>query len=324
MTGLDRVPVYRPYVPSSARIWEYLRDGKDFYEPDEEIAKRMLALEPNSSHVAMLVRVFLCRAVRLAAEAGVRQFIDLGTGLPALANVHEVACKIEPASRVVYIDNDPMVCAHCDALLAHRTVVQADVRRPAEIIGQLKDQGLIDFREPVAVTMVGVLDHVMDEEDPAGIVAVFRNAMAAGSYLALAHGSTETDAEFIYQTQADTVATPAQLCYRSPAEIEKLMAGFDLLPPGIAPIKAFLANGNYLPETRWVFSGGIGRLWHPDRRTPVSANSVASHVVSGLPDQLEPPPPRMPARNYQAGQRRWRRHFPLSYTRIEGLTSCPA
>ncbi|MGX1778656.1 SAM-dependent methyltransferase [Nocardia brasiliensis] len=314
-------------MPSSARIWEYLRDGKDFYEADEEIAKRMLALEPDSSFVAMLVRVFLCRAVRLAAEAGVRQFIDLGTGLPALANVHEVACTIEPASRVVYIDNDPMVRAHCDALLAHqrsRTVMQADIRRPTEIIEQLEAQRLIDIREPVAVTMIGVLDHVMDEEDPAGIVAVFRNAMAAGSYLALAHGSTETDAEFIHQTQADTVATPAQLCYRSPAEIEKLMAGFELLPPGIAPIKAFLANGNDLPETRWVFFGGIGRLWHPNSRTATSANAVASQRVSGLTDHLGFSPPGIPAQNYQARERRWRRHFPLSYNRIEGLTSCPA
>ncbi|MFI6213313.1 SAM-dependent methyltransferase [Nocardia brasiliensis] len=302
---MDRVPVYHPFVPSSARIWEYLRGGKDYYDPDEKIADRMLALAPDSGRVAMLVRVFLCRAVRLAAEAGVRQFIDLGTGLPAFASVHEVACEVEPASRVVYIDNDPMVCAHCDALLAHRTVVQADIRRPAEIIGQLKDQGLIDFREPVAVLMVGVLDHVMDEEDPAGIVAVFRGAMAPGSYLALAHGSTETDAEFIYQTQADTLATPAQLCYRSPAEIEKFMVAFELLPPGIAPIQEFLADASYLPDMRWVFSGGIGRLGHPASQTPTSANSGASHGISESIDPPEFSAPRLRAQRDEAGYRRW-------------------
>ncbi|QIS06739.1 SAM-dependent methyltransferase [Nocardia brasiliensis] len=304
---MDRVPVYNPFVPSSARIWDYLRDGKDYYEPDQKIADGMLAIAPDSRTVAMLVRVFQCRAVRLAAEAGVRQFIDLGTGLPALATVHEVACEIEPAARVVYIDNDPMVRAHCDALVAHqrsRTVMQADIRCPRQIVEQLDAQGLIDFREPVAVTMVGVLDHVMDEEDPAGIVAVFGNAMAPGSYLALAHGSTETDAEFIHQTQVDTLATPAQLCYRFPAEIEKFMAGFDLLPPGIAPIQAFIDNVNDL-ETQWVFSGGIGRSGHPASQTTMSANSGASQWISELIDQPELSTPRLRAQRDEGGYRRW-------------------
>ncbi|QIS05504.1 SAM-dependent methyltransferase [Nocardia brasiliensis] len=257
---MDREPGLNPKVPSSARIYDYMLGGKDNYEVDREVARRMLAIAPDTKALAWFIRQFLVQAVGSAAKAGVKQFIDLGAGIPTSPNVHEVARKIEPSARVVYIDNDPVVRAHCDALLANSpglAVVQADIRSPHEIIDRLKTDSLIDFSEPVAVLIIGVLHYVMDEENPGGILAAFRDAMAPGSYLALTHGSNETNPDFISQSQSDTDNTPSQVRYRSAAEVEELMAGFELLGPGVAPAQEFLDAE--LPATRLVIYGGLGR-----------------------------------------------------------------
>ncbi|WP_338765563.1 SAM-dependent methyltransferase [Nocardia vulneris] len=257
---MDRAPGLNPTVPSSARIYDYMLGGKDNYEVDRQVAHRMLAIAPDTRTLAWFIRQFLVRAVELAADAGVKQFIDLGAGIPTSPNVHEVAREIEPSARVVYVDNDPVVRAHCDALLANSpglSVMQADIRRPREIIDRLRTESRIDFAEPIAVLMIGVLHYVMDEEKPADILAAFRDAMAPGSYLAMTHGSNETNPDFISQSQSDTENTPSQVRYRSAEEIEALMAGFELIPPGVAPAQQFLHTD--LPATRLVIYGGLGR-----------------------------------------------------------------
>ncbi|QIS07069.1 SAM-dependent methyltransferase [Nocardia brasiliensis] len=257
---MERTPGLDPKVPNSARIYDYMLGGKDNYEVDREVAHRMLAIAPDTKALAWFIRQFLVRAVELAAGAGVKQFIDLGAGIPTSPNVHEVARKIEPSARVVYIDNDPVVRAHCDALLANSpglSVMQADARRPHEIIDQLEAESLIDFSEPVAVLMIGVLHYVMDHEKPAGIITAFRYAMAPGSHLAITHCSNETHRDLITQSQTDTEATPAQVVYRSPEEISALMDGFELIAPGVAPAQEFLDTE--LPATRLVIYGGLGR-----------------------------------------------------------------
>lgn len=257
-----RMPGLNPNVPNSARIYDYLLGGKDNYEADREVAHRMLNIAPDTKTLAWLVRQFLVKSVTMAAEAGIRQFIDLGTGIPTSPNVQETARKIHPDARVVCIDNDPIVRAHCDALVANMpgvTALLADIRDPEAILSQLKTDELIDFGKPVAVLAVGVLHFVMDEEDPAGIIARFREVMAPGSYVVLTHASVDTLPEFIDQSHDDTHGSPCQTAYRSQEQTEALLDGFDLIPPGVTTVQEWLDAD--LPATKLVMYGGIGR--HP-------------------------------------------------------------
>ncbi|GAA1617006.1 SAM-dependent methyltransferase [Nocardia ninae] len=260
LSDIDRAPGLNPKVPSSARIYDYLLGGKDNYDIDREVAQRMLAIAPDTRTLARYIRQFLVKAVELAAESGVRQFIDLGAGIPTSPSVHEVAGKIDSSIRVAYVDNDPVVHAHCDALLGQApgvTALQADIRRPATIIDRLQLEAGIDFDQPVAVLIIGVLHYVMDDENPAGIVAAFREVMAPGSYLAITHGSNETHPDFIGQSQEDTNATPSQVVYRSREQTARFFDGFELIEPGVAPVQEWLDDR--LPATRLVIYGGIGR-----------------------------------------------------------------
>ncbi|MBF6170049.1 SAM-dependent methyltransferase [Nocardia blacklockiae] len=259
-SAADRTP--QPFDPgqlNSARVYDYLLSGKDNYEVDRGMAHEMLSRAPEIKTLAWFARGFLRKAVEMAADAGIRQFIDLGSGMPNDPNVHEVAHEIEPSSRVVYVDYDPLVVAHCEALLADPpdvAVMQGDIRRPHEILDQLSDQALIDLDKPVAITLIGVLHYVMDHEDPAGIIAALRDRMAPGSYLAMTHGSSESSPE-ILQVLTNTAATSAQVAFRSTEQTESFLAGFELLEPGVVPVQQWLRPG--LPETRMVMVGAIGR-----------------------------------------------------------------
>ncbi|MCM6778658.1 SAM-dependent methyltransferase [Nocardia sp. CDC159] len=256
----ERTP--QPFDPdelSSARVYDYLLGGKDNFEIDRETACQMLSRAPELKVLVWFVRSFTLKAVERAAAAGIRQFLDLGSGIPASPNVHEVARKIEPSARVVYVDYDPLVVAHCDALLAGPPGVAAllgDVRRPRDIIDQLSERALIDFNEPVAITLSAVLHYVMDDEHPADIIAAFRDRLAPGSYLAIVHGSSDSAPE-ILQVLAGTNNTSAQVTFRSPAQTEAFLAGFELFEPGVAPVQEWL--GPDLPDTSMVMLGAIGR-----------------------------------------------------------------
>ncbi|MFG1791111.1 SAM-dependent methyltransferase [Nocardia sp. NPDC049149] len=257
---MDRVPGLNPNVPSSARIYDYMLGGKDNYDVDREVARRMLAVAPDTRTLAWFIRKFLVMAVQQAAEAGIRQFIDLGAGIPTSPNVHEVARKVDPSATVVYIDNDPVVRAHCDALLANApglSAMEADIRRPHEIIDHLKAESLIDFSEPVAVLLIGVLHYVMDDEKPYDIVAAFRDAMAPGSQFVFTHTSDETNAEFKSRSHEDTNKSPSQVVYRRPDQIAAFLDGFEAIGPGVAPAQQWLEGD--LPKTQMVMYGGIGR-----------------------------------------------------------------
>ncbi|MFB7837762.1 SAM-dependent methyltransferase [Nocardia brasiliensis] len=260
----DRVP--QPFGPeqvNSARVYDYLLGGKDSLEIDQDMGDQMLSRAPEIRTLAWYCRSFMLRAVQMAVEAGVRQFIDLGSGIPNQPNVDEVARKFDPAARVVYVDYDPVVLAHCDALLAKSAGVTAllgDIRRPRDILDELKNRGLIDFGEPVAITIVGVLHYVMDDEYPAEIIAAFRDELAPGSYLAITHGSSDSNPE-ILQLLAHTKETSAQVRFRSTAEARALLDGFDLLDPGVVPVQQWLRPD--LSETRMVMLGAIGRKPRP-------------------------------------------------------------
>ncbi|MEV4163340.1 SAM-dependent methyltransferase [Nonomuraea dietziae] len=241
MSELDRVPPgVDPKVPSSARVYDYLLGGKDHLAVDRAVADRLLSVAPDTRLVARANRAFMVRAVRHLAEQGVRQFIDLGTGIPTSPSVHEIARQVSPACRVIYVDYDPVVRMHADVLLARTpgvASIQADVRKPHEVLNDPHVTGLIDFDQPVGVLMVAVLHFIMDSEDPAGIVATFRERMAPGSHLVLSHTMAESAPEAIAQLTMATANSPAQATFRTREQVERLFEGFDLIGPGLVPVQ---------------------------------------------------------------------------------------
>ncbi|MGA6205111.1 SAM-dependent methyltransferase [Nocardia testacea] len=258
---IERVPQgVDPHEPRSARVYDYLLGGKDNYDVDRALAHRILAIAPETRSLAWFSRNFLLQAVRTAAAAGVRQFIDLGSGIPTSPNVHEVAHETHPTARVAYVDNDPVVFVHCNALMGNHpgvTALHADVRRPDHLIQRLETESGIDFAAPVAITLVGVLHYVMDEEDPAGLVARYREVMAPGSYLAFTHGADISHPEIIERTSQDTMNSSAQVRYRSREQVTSFLDGFENTGPGVVPLQQWLADD--LPETKLVLYGAVGR-----------------------------------------------------------------
>lgn len=261
-SGGGRVPLPAdPSTPNAARVYNYMLGGKDNYEVDQILAHQMLTVAPDTRTTAWFSRGFLMRAVEIAATAGVRQFVDIGAGIPISPNVHEVAQKIEPEARVVAIDYDPVVHVHTNAYLSGApglTAMLGDLRDPDDLIERLRADRLIDFDQPVAILIVGVLHYVMDEEDPAGIIARLRDTLAPGSYLAFTHGSVDTHADFIARSSDSTAGSSSQPRYRTPAEVTALLDGFEILEPGVVPVQDFLDEG--LPRTNLVLLGGIGHL----------------------------------------------------------------
>jgi len=181
--------------PHPARMYNAYLGGNDNYPADRAAVRQIVRDFPEVPAIALANRAFLQRAVRfLAAEAGIRQFIDIGTGIPSAGNVHEVAGRAAPDARVVYVDNDPIVHVHANALLTGSGttgIVLADLRDPAAIVAHPQLRELIDFSRPVALLLVAILHFIRDEEDPAEIVATLRDALPAGSYLALSHGTLD-------------------------------------------------------------------------------------------------------------------------------------
>jgi S-adenosyl methyltransferase len=258
-------------VPNPARIYDYLLDGKDNFPADRDVAEQLLAIAPVARDVVEDNRAFLRRVVRfLTREAGVRQFIDLGSGLPTQGNVHEIAQAEAPEARVVYVDNDAMVVTHSRALLAgdNTATIQADLREPEGVLGHPEVRELIDFDQPVALLLMAILHFIPDDEDPPGIVARFRDALPAGSYLSVSHGtrdlperwdlSPEAMAEMGAKVEQLYRLTTASLVTRTRAEVERFFDGFDLVEPGVVEIQRWRPDdqGSILPGG---FYGGVGR-----------------------------------------------------------------
>jgi hypothetical protein len=225
-------------TPNIARMYDYMLDGRDNFAADRDAARQLIAMMPQLPQVARANRAFLRRAVRvLATEYGIRQFIDVGTGLPTMGNVHEVARQVAPDTRVVYVDNDPVVCCHARALLSAGAtqIIEADLRRPGEILGHPQTRELIDFHEPFALMFMSVLHFVPDEDDPWGVIGRFRAAMAPGSFLVISHGTLETRPD---DPRAELSAevyrqSSAPLALRSLASVRRLFGGFEFVDPGL-------------------------------------------------------------------------------------------
>ncbi len=252
-------------IPNMARMYDYALGGKDNFAADREAVQQLFSFAPENRDVPRANRRFLGRAVRFAADQGVRQFLDLGTGLPSQGHVHEVVGEINPDAHVVYVDNDPVVAAHGRALLTGSdsvTVVEADIRDPGSILGNPDMTRLIDFAQPVAVLFVAVLHGIPDEADPAGIVRAVGERMSPGSYLILSHLTREGHpAELVAQKEAIFAKSNAPVSYRSRAEILGMFDGFNLVEPGLTPVTQW--RGGALDEKldaagQW-WLGGVGR-----------------------------------------------------------------
>jgi len=224
-------------VSHSARIWDYWLGGKENYPVDRELGDQIARVLPDIVAQARTDRVFLSRVVRYAGETGIDQFLDIGTGLPTVDNTHEVAQRANPAARVVYVDNDPLVLTHARALLTSTPegatdYLDADMYDPANILdGAAKT---LDFSRPVLVTMLGILWHVLDDAVARSILGTLMAALPSGSLLAIAHPTIEATGEKMAEAirQWNENGTPPGR-YRTPAEIEGLFAGLDLVEPGI-------------------------------------------------------------------------------------------
>ncbi|MEU7689196.1 SAM-dependent methyltransferase [Microbispora hainanensis] len=246
--------------PSIARVYDFFLGGKDNYAIDRQVGEATLRIAPDAPAAGRSNRAFLRRVVHhLAAEAGIRQFLDIGSGLPTQGNVHEVAQKVAPEARVVYVDNDPIVLLHGRALLATNgstTVVEADIRDPESILGHPGVRALIDFDQPVALLLFAILHHVNDHEDPQGIAARFREALPSGSYLALSHfhnpgpsmpdvSAQATTAEKLFNENLGTGR------WRTREEILAYFGDLPLLEPGLVPLP------EWRPDPGEVFEPGI-------------------------------------------------------------------
>jgi len=258
--------------PHPARMYNAYLGGNDNYPADRAAVRQILRNFPEVREIALANRAFLQRVVRfLAAEAGIRQFIDIGTGIPSAGNVHEVAGRAAPDTRVVYVDNDPIVNVHANALLTGSGttgVVLADLRDPAAILAHPGLRKLIDFTRPVALLLVAILHFIADEEDPAGIVATLRDALPDGSYLALSHATLD----FHPPGDADQAASgyqnaTAPLLLRARERVLSLFDGFDLLEPGLVQAPLWRPDGKR-PRPRELEK--IGIYAGLGRRAPVS------------------------------------------------------
>jgi hypothetical protein len=222
--------------PLSARVWNYLLGGKDNYSADREAGDVILRMFPDIARIARVQRHFLARAVRfLADEAGIRQFLDIGTGLPTVNNTHNVAQRVAPECRIVYVDNDPLVLAHARALLISTPegacdYIDADVRNPDEI---LEDAArTLDFTQPVALTMLGILGQIPDSDDPPSIVNRLLGSLPSGSYLALSDG-TDTNEALNEAIRIYNANSASSYHLRSPGQIVRYFDGLELVEPGV-------------------------------------------------------------------------------------------
>jgi SAM-dependent methyltransferase len=227
---------FDPTVPNVARVYDYMLGGKDNFQADRDLAAQLVANAPTSAWIARQNREFLARAVRYCAEHGIRQFLDLGSGLPTMDNVHEVAFRTSTDARVVYVDNDPIAVTYARALLAKSpgvVAIEADLRRPDEVLELAQSAGQLDLSQPVAVLIVAILHFIADSENPAQLLRTLIAAMAPGSYLVLSHATHEAQPEEADRAKAIYQRASSPLVTRTHEEIMSLFAGLPLVDPGL-------------------------------------------------------------------------------------------
>ncbi|MEO3829169.1 SAM-dependent methyltransferase [Actinomadura sp. B10D3] len=238
---------FNPTVPNIARMYDYYLGGKDHYEADRLRAEEAKAADPTLITLIKENRAFMGRAVRYMAEQGIDQFLDIGTGLPTQQNVHQIAQSVNPAARVAYADYDGQVVAHGRAILADSPgtrMVQADIRRPREILENPEITRLLDFSKPVGLLTIATLHFIGDEDDPPGIMAALRDALAPGSHMAITHASADGVPDIVAKVVEVYRKTNAPGTPRDRDQVTALFGDFELVDPGLV----------------WA------PLWRPDRK----------------------------------------------------------
>jgi SAM-dependent methyltransferase len=222
--------------PSAARFYDYLLGGSHNFAVDREAAHKAIAVKPDVALQMQANRAFLHRAVRFLVDAGIRQFLDIGSGIPTLGNVHEIAQKAAPEARVAYVDIDPVAVAHSRAILAgndQATAIQEDLREVEGLLAHRDVRALLDFAQPLGVLLVAVLHAIADADDPWGIVARLRDVMAPGSYVVIAHCTHEARPDEIRQFGQMSRQTTTPITCRGRAAVARFFTGFDLVEPGL-------------------------------------------------------------------------------------------
>lgn len=260
-------------APSTARIYDYWLGGHDNFAADRAAALAVSEAAPEAPLLAIENRKFLRRTVRyLASEAGITQFLDIGTGLPTQGNVHQVAQQVNPDSRVVYVDNDPMVLAHSRALKTggNTVVIDADLRQPQGILDHPGMRTLIDFTSPLAVLLVAVLHFISDGDRPHGIVATIRELLPPGSFLVLSHVTGDIRRETAARAETEYKKVTPGATLRTREDILRFFTGLDVLDPGLVQVPRWRPDEPEPPGAGevWVL-GGVGR-----KPGPAAARSV--------------------------------------------------
>lgn len=254
-------------APSGARTYDYLLGGSHNFAADRVMADQVELAVPGIRHAARLNRAFLARAVRFMVDTGIRQFLDIGSGIPTVGNVHEIAQQEAPDSRVVYVDRDPIAVAHSELMLADNEragIVEADMREPDSVLTNVVTRELLDFDQPVGLLFLLVLHWIPDADDPAALVARYREALAPGSYLAVTHMTDDIQEDKISAVAGvvNNSRGAGQVFPRTRTEIATMFGDFELLEPGLVP------TGTWRP-------GGIGDISDDPEMNELSFAGIA-------------------------------------------------
>ena len=251
-------------VPHPARVYDYWLGGRDNFEADRLAGQAAIEIFPKTVESARSCRSYLARVVRfLATEAGIRQFLDIGTGLPSGANVHEVAQQAAPASRIVYVDNDPIVLVHAKALLdsspeGATAYIEADLRDPERILREAAHT--LDLAQPVAVLLLAILHFIADEQNPYGIVRTLMDALPPGSYLAIGHHTGDIYPEVhAFASYLSELNPQFRATLRDRAQVTTFFDGLELVPPGVVQISRWRPNSDIEAAAAAALWGGVAR-----------------------------------------------------------------
>ena len=261
-------PGIDPSTPTFARVYDYFLGGKDNFAADREVADMVMQLVPEAPVVAQGNRVAIERAVTyMAAELGIDQFVDIGSGLPTSSNVHQFARAANPAARVVYVDNDPIVLAHGRALLTETgvaTFIQGDLYEPEKIVTHPGLTGMLDLSRPVGVVLAAIIHHVPDDRDPARTVRSLHSFLAPGSHVMLTHLHDSGDDPRVEEAKRVLQSGLGGSYFRHSSEIERFMEGLTILEPGVAHVTAWRPDGPVGPVEHTLHTQMVAVLARKD------------------------------------------------------------
>jgi hypothetical protein len=255
---------FDPERPNAARVYDYYLGGASNLKVDRDFGKRVLEVLPEARDYALFNRAFLRRAVRYCASKGVRQFLDIGAGIPTVGHTHEIAQQIDPDCRVVYVDNEALAVAHSELLLTdnpNAATVHADLRDPDAVLNARETKRLLNFDEPIAVLMVALLHFIPDADDPKRLLKRYQQALAPSSYLVVSHATDEGLNRRVGIAAEMYAVTNKPACVRDRAQIIELFDGFDIVEPGIVYTTEWRpdAPGEVIEPGRASALGGVGR-----------------------------------------------------------------